>query len=94
MGQERGEGLRLARLLIVLSSLAPLFVLMAIRGNSLLRPSAFESLAELNQRVLESVPENVAAIASDLLFVDFSGVEDYAKSRPRAPSYLASIRSQ
>ena len=30
-----GEGLRLARLLMVLSSLAPLFVLMAIRGNSL-----------------------------------------------------------
>ena len=33
--KQRGEGLRLARLLMVLSSLGPLFVLMAIRGNSL-----------------------------------------------------------
>lgn len=32
---QSGEGLRLARLLMVLSSLCPLFVLMAIRGNSL-----------------------------------------------------------
>ena len=34
--KKRGEGLRLARLLMVLSSLAPLFLLMGIRGNSLL----------------------------------------------------------
>ena len=33
--KEHGERLRFARLLMVLSSLAPLFVLMAIRGNSL-----------------------------------------------------------
>lgn len=33
--KERGERLRFARLLMVLSSLAPLFVLMAIRGNCL-----------------------------------------------------------
>ncbi|MYA67939.1 MAG: hypothetical protein F4Y22_11910 [Gammaproteobacteria bacterium] len=32
---QSGEGLRLVRLLMVLSSLCPLFVLMAIRGNSL-----------------------------------------------------------
>ena len=33
--EQRGERLRLARLLMVLSSLSPLFVLMAIRGNKL-----------------------------------------------------------
>ena len=33
--KEQGEGLRLARLLMVLSSLAPLFLLMSIQGNKL-----------------------------------------------------------
>lgn len=39
--KERGERLRFARLLMVLSSLAPLFVLMAIRGNCLFREVYF-----------------------------------------------------
>ena len=34
--RRRSEGLRLARLLMVLSSISPLFILWAIRGNSLL----------------------------------------------------------
>ena len=58
------------------------------------RPSAFEFLGRLKQKILDAVPENVGAIASDLPFVNLSGVEDYARSRPRAARYLASIRSQ
>ena len=58
------------------------------------RPSAFESLGGLRQAILDAVPDNVDAIASDLAFVDLSGIEEYAMSRPRAARYLASIRSQ
>ena len=58
------------------------------------RPSAFEFLGGLKQAVLDAVPGNVGAVAADLPFVDLTGVEMYAKSRPRAARYLASIRSQ
>ena len=58
------------------------------------RPSAFEFLGKLKQQILDAVPDNLGAIASDLPFVDLSGIEDYANSRPRAARYLASIRSQ
>ena len=60
----------------------------------ILRPSAFEFLGRLKQAILDAVPANVGAIASDLPFVDLSDIEEYAKSRPRAARYLASIRSQ
>ncbi len=58
------------------------------------RPSAFEFLGKLKQAILDAVSDNVATIASHLPFVDLSGIEDYALSRPRAARYLASIRSQ
>lgn len=58
------------------------------------RPSAFEFLGGLKQAILDAVPGNVGAIAQDLPFVDLSGIEEYAVSRPRAARYLASIRSQ
>ena len=49
-----GEGLRIARLLMVLSSLAPLFVLMAIRGNSLF-PEIYFASACLALAILPSI---------------------------------------
>ena len=58
------------------------------------RPSAFEFLGGLTQAILDAVPDNVGAIASDLPFVDLSSIEEYAVSHPRAARYLASIRSQ
>ena len=58
------------------------------------RPSAFEFLGRLKQKVLDAVPENVSAIMSKLPFVDLSRIQDYASSRPRAAHLLASIRSQ
>ena len=63
-------------------------------GTHIWRPSAFELLGELKQAVLDAVPSNVEAIREDLPFVDFSGVEEYAASRPRAARCLASIRAQ
>ncbi|MDE0076905.1 MAG: hypothetical protein OXO50_05255 [Caldilineaceae bacterium] len=58
------------------------------------RPSAFEFLGRLRQQILDAVPDNVGAITPDLPFVDLSTIEAYARSRPRAARYLASIRSQ
>ena len=52
--KEIGEGLSLARLLMVLSSLAPLFVLMAIRGNSLI-PEGYFTGACVSLATLPSV---------------------------------------
>ena len=52
--KERGEGLRLARLLMVLSSLAPLFVLLAIRGTSLF-PELHFTVACLGMATLPSL---------------------------------------
>ena len=51
--KQQGEGLKLARLLMVLSSLAPLFVLMALRGNSLF-PELYFAAACLALAVLPS----------------------------------------
>ena len=58
------------------------------------RPSAFEFLGGLKQAILNAVPDNIGVIAADLPFIELSGIEEYAKSRPRAARYLASIRSQ
>jgi hypothetical protein len=60
----------------------------------ILRPSGFESLGGLKEALLAAVPKNVRALQSDLGFVDFSPIQDYASSHPRAARYLSSIRSQ
>jgi len=60
----------------------------------ILRPSGFESVGQLRDAVLEAVPTNIAAIAQDMPFVDFTGIEAYASTHPRAARYLASIRSR
>jgi len=63
-------------------------------GVHILRPSGFEFLGKLQQAILNAVPENIKAISEDLPFVDFGGIEEYAKKHPRAARYLASIRAQ
>lgn len=60
----------------------------------ILRPSGFEFAGKLQQAVLDAVPGNVAAIITDLTYVNFDGIEEYASQRPRAARYLASIRGQ
>ena len=58
------------------------------------RPSAFVFLGELMKEILAAVPGNVSAIASDVPFIEFASIEEYAKSHSRAARHLASIRSQ
>ena len=60
----------------------------------ILRPSGFEFTGRLQQAILAAVPENVAAIQTDLDFVDMGPIGEYAVSRPRAARYLASIQGQ
>ena len=61
---------------------------------SILRPSGFEYSGQLQEAVLQAVPNNIAIIRADLPFIDWTTVEDYAGEHPRAARYLASIRSQ
>ena len=37
---------------------------------------------------------NIASIAADLTYVDFTSLQSYAEHRPRAARYIASIKSQ
>lgn len=60
----------------------------------ILRPSGFEFAGKLQQAILDAVPENIKAIQKDLAFVEFDGIEAYARKHPRAARYLASIRGQ
>lgn len=60
----------------------------------ILRPSGFEFAGRLQQAILDAVPKNIQAIAKDLGFVEFDGVEAYAGKHPRAARHLASIRAQ
>ena len=63
-------------------------------GISILRPSGFEFIGQLKEAILAAAPANVKAIQSDLPFVDFSPIQEYASKHPRAARYLASIRVQ
>lgn len=60
----------------------------------ILRPSGFELTGKLQQAILDAVPDNVKAIQKDIAFVQFDGIEAYARKHPRAARYLASIRAQ
>jgi hypothetical protein len=52
----------------------------------ILRPSGFESIAELQGAVREAVPANVEIIQNDIPFVDFSNIAEYAAGHTRAAS--------
>jgi hypothetical protein len=58
----------------------------------ILRPSGFEFVGDLQEKILAAVPQNIASIQNDLKFIDFSEIQDYAITHPRAARYLASIQ--
>lgn len=68
---------------------------MVIDANTvhILRPSGFEFVGKLRNAILEAASGNCQAIANSLPFVEFAGIEKYAKVHPRAARYLASINS-
>jgi hypothetical protein len=63
-------------------------------GVSILRPSGFEFVGQLKEAILAAAPANVKLIQSDLPFVDFAPIVQYASKHPRAARYIASIRAQ
>jgi len=69
-------------------------LLIDAKSVHILRPSGFEFAGKLQQAILDAVPKNIQAIAKDLGFVEFDGIEAYAGKHPRAARYLASIRAQ
>lgn len=69
-------------------------LLIDMNNVHILRPNGFEFLGKLQQAILEAVPCNVAAIKTELPFVEFDSIEQYAVKHPRAARYLASIRGQ
>ncbi|MFN6145529.1 MAG: Kiwa anti-phage protein KwaB-like domain-containing protein [Planctomycetota bacterium] len=60
----------------------------------ILHPSAFEFAGKLQGAILDAVPENAQAIQKEITFVEFSSIQEYAVTHPRAARYLASIRGQ
>ena len=60
----------------------------------ILRPSGFEFAGNLQQAILDAVPENIKAIRKEIPFVEFDSIEQYACKHPRAARYLTSIRGQ
>ena len=63
-------------------------------STHILRPSAFESICEMKQLILDAVPENIALIRDDVSYIDWENIQIYASKHSRAARYLASIRNQ
>ena len=59
----------------------------------ILRPSGFEFVGQLKEAIMGAVSTNITALKSDIPFVDFDVIENYASKHSRAARYLASIRS-
>ena len=53
-----------------------------------------EFAGKLQEAILAAVPDNIKVIQTDLKYVDFSYIADYASHHPRAARCLASICSQ
>lgn len=60
----------------------------------ILRPSGFEFVGQLQEAVLNAVPDNIKTLQKDIAFVEFGAILAYASTRPRAARYVASIRAQ
>ena len=69
-------------------------LLVEASGVSILRPSGFEFVGQLQGAILNAAPANINIIQKELPFVDFGGIKMYATNHPRAARYLASIRVQ
>jgi hypothetical protein len=63
------------------------------RAN-ILRPSGFESIADMKDTILAAVPSNIKKLQNSIRFISFESIETYASEHPRAARYLASILAQ
>lgn len=58
------------------------------------RPSGFEFSGQLQEAIIAAVPDNIQVLGQAIPFVNFTSIEEYASTRPRAARYIASIKSQ
>ncbi|WP_273149959.1 Kiwa anti-phage protein KwaB-like domain-containing protein [Methylophaga thiooxydans] len=57
------------------------------------RPSGFEFSGQLQEAIIAAVPANIQVLGQAIPFVNFTSIEEYASTRPRAARYIASIKS-
>ena len=60
----------------------------------ILHPASFRALGNVDEALVEAIPRNVSAISQTASYVDWSNIEVYAVSHPRAAGLLASIHTQ
>lgn len=60
----------------------------------ILHPSGLEFTAQLQEAIMAAVQSNVDTISSEINYVNFESISEYAQKHPRAARYIASIRSQ
>lgn len=60
----------------------------------ILRPSGLEFTAQLQGEITAAVKTNIQTISTQITFIDFTNISEYAEEHTRAARYLASIKSQ
>lgn len=59
----------------------------------IINPKGFKVLAQIQQAILDAVPQNISVIQQQMPYLNWSSVEIYAADHPRAAGLLASIRT-
>ena len=59
----------------------------------IIHPNSFKILGQVEEAIAEAVPRNVQAIQSQIGYVEWSTIEEYATFHSRAANLLASIRT-
>ena len=59
----------------------------------ILHPSGFRALAQVEEAVRNAVGRNIASISNNIPYIEWSPVQEYAETHPRAAGLLSSIRT-
>ena len=59
----------------------------------IINPKSFRYLAQIDQAIIDAVPQNIYAIQQKMPYVDWSSVEAYAAAHTRSATLLSSINA-
>jgi hypothetical protein len=59
----------------------------------IIHPNSFKLLGQIEEAIAEAVPRNIQAIQSQMRYMEWSTIEEYANTHSRAANLLASIRT-
>ena len=59
----------------------------------IIHPNSFKILGQIEEAIAEAIPRNIQAIKSQVGYVEWSPIEEYANTHSRAANLLASIRT-